>query len=138
MGFVSVQLNYSGFKKVTLFLKILHFARLPLQTLIIRGEMTSEEFLTEKKAHRLLLVDFYATWCEPCKMLDVILKEVKENLTDQVTILKIDLDESDELKKDFDIMSVPTLMLFNNGELSWRMAGFMMTHDLTEKIREFI
>ena len=71
-------------------------------------------------------------------MLDVILEDVRVNLTDKVKVLKVDLDESDELKKEFDIMSVPTLMLFINGEISWRMAGFMMANDLTGKIREFI
>ena len=100
--------------------------------------MTTDEFELIKENNKLLLVDVYATWCEPCKMLDVILKEVEQNLAGKVVILKIDLDESPELKNEYDIMSVPTLMLFNNGELCWRMAGFMMSNELTKKIREFI
>ncbi len=100
--------------------------------------MTLKEFVLIKEENKPLLVDIYATWCEPCKMLDVILKEVEQNLAGKVVILKIDLDESPELKNEYDIMSVPTLMLFNNGELRWRMAGFMMGIELTKKIREFI
>ena len=88
--------------------------------------------------HQHLLVDFYADWCEPCKMLDGILVEVKLNLAEEISILKIDVDESNDLKKEFSILSIPTLMIFNNGELKWRMAGFMMANDLILKIREYI
>ena len=100
--------------------------------------MTSEEFHKKIKTKQCILIDFYADWCEPCKMLDVILDEVGRNLTGRVSILKIDLDESEELKKAYDMMSVPTLMLFIDGELRWRMAGFMMAGDLTRKLKEYI
>ena len=100
--------------------------------------MTAEEFHKKIKTEQRILIDFYADWCEPCKMLDVILDEVGQNLTGRVSILKIDLDESEELKKAYDMMSVPTLMLFIDGELRWRMAGFMMAGDLTRKLEEYI
>ena len=100
--------------------------------------MTAEEFQKKIKTEQRILIDFYADWCEPCKMLDVILDEVGQNLTGRVSILKIDLDESEELKKAYDMMSVPTLMLFIDGELRWRMAGFMMAGDLTRKLKEYI
>ena len=100
--------------------------------------MTAEEFHKKIKTEQCILIDFYADWCEPCKMLDVILDEVGQNLTGRVSILKIDLDESEELKKAYDMMSVPTLMLFIDGELRWRMAGFMMAGDLTRKLEEYI
>ena len=100
--------------------------------------MTEEEFHKKLKIEQPVLVDFYADWCEPCKMLDIILDEVGQNLTGKIIILKIDLDKSEELKKAYDIMSVPTLMLFMEGELRWRMAGFMLAGDLTRKIEEYI
>ena len=100
--------------------------------------MTAEDFHKKIKTEQRILIDFYADWCEPCKMLDVILDEVGQNLTGRVSILKIDLDESEELKKAYDMMSVPTLMLFIDGELRWRMAGFMMAGDLTRKLEEYI
>ena len=100
--------------------------------------MTAIEFSEKVNAGSPLLVDFYADWCEPCKMLDIILDEVGQNLTGKIIILKIDLDKSEELKKAYDIMSVPTLMLFMEGELRWRMAGFMLAGDLTRKIEEYI
>ena len=82
-----------------------------------------------------MLVDFWADWCEPCKMLDVILVELKQ-LLPELSILKIDIDQSEELKKNYSMMSVPVLMLFNKGALLWRMNGFLMAPDLEKKIKE--
>lgn len=87
--------------------------------------------------NRLVLVDFYADWCEPCKMLDTILEEVKGRFGKNLFIQKIDVDSSVELSKGFSVMSVPVLALFKDGILVWRMNGFMMTNELTQKIREF-
>ena len=100
--------------------------------------MTLDELNKCKDDHPALLVDFYADWCEPCKMLDGILVDVAQNLTGKIHILKVDIDSSAELKNEFDIKSIPTLMLFKNGELTWRMAGFLMANDLTRKIEEFL
>lgn len=87
--------------------------------------------------NRMMLVDFYADWCEPCKMLDVILEELQSQFDENLFILKIDVDASVELSKSFSVMSVPVLALFKDGVLVWRMNGFMMTNELTQKICEF-
>lgn len=101
--------------------------------------MTLDEFkIMQSSASALMLVDFFADWCEPCKILDEILVEVSQNLTDKLTIVKIDVDDSEEIKKEYNIMSVPTLMIFKNENLAWRMPGFMLAPDLTRKIEEFL
>lgn len=83
----------------------------------------------------LLLVDFYAEWCEPCKWLDEILKEVAENLPEGVGILKIDVDKELVIASRYHVKSVPTLVLFKKGIPVWRMAGFKMAPELTEIIK---
>ncbi len=97
--------------------------------------MNKEEFDIRIAEEELVLVDFWADWCEPCKMLDVILDELKQRLP-QLAILKIDIDQSEELKKQYSMMSVPVLMLFKKGELLWRINGFLMAPDLEKKIKE--
>ena len=99
--------------------------------------LSSEKFKTILQQHKLVLVDFYATWCEPCKILDQILEDLEPEIHAVATIIKLDLDQQADLKTAFSIMSVPTLMLFKNGELQWRMPGFMLQHELKEKIFSF-
>jgi thioredoxin 1 len=99
--------------------------------------LNKEEFDNRISEEELILVDFWADWCEPCKMLDVILDELKQ-LMPELYILKIDIDQSEELKKHYSIMSVPVLMLFKKGDLLWRMNGFLMATDLEKKIKELI
>ena len=68
------------------------------------------------KSNKPTLVDFYATWCGPCKMQAPILDQVKEKVGDEGTILKIDIDRNREIAERYRIMSVPTMILFKNGE----------------------
>mgnify|MGYP000984352340 CR=1 FL=1 len=70
-----------------------------------------------------VLVDFYATWCGPCKMQEPILKKVKENLGEKATIIKVDVDKNPEAAGQFQVQSVPTLILFKNGKIVWRQSG---------------
>lgn len=96
---------------------------------------TFEEFTT---THKIILFDFYADWCEPCKMLDEILKEVDKDLTAEVLICKIDIDKNPALQKHFAIMSVPTLMIYKDSTMSWRMPGFELAQDLKKRIEGFL
>ncbi|MEE4196759.1 MAG: thioredoxin [Bacteroidales bacterium] len=73
--------------------------------------------------NRPVLVDFYADWCQPCKMVAPILKEVKDSLGDKVRIIKIDVDKNPILSSRYNIRGVPTLMLFKNGQLLFNQAG---------------
>ena len=82
----------------------------------------------------LVLVDFYADWCGPCKMMSPILQEVKMHLKDAVKIIKVNVDQHQDLASHFMVRGVPTLMLFKNGKMLWRQSGVLSTKDLTEII----
>jgi thioredoxin 1 len=70
-----------------------------------------------------VIVDFHALWCSPCKAQSLILKEVATDLGDKIKIIKIDVDQNRELASRYDIQSVPTLVIFKNGEIKYRQAG---------------
>lgn len=72
---------------------------------------------------RPVLVDFYAEWCQPCKQMPSILKKVKEELRDQVRIIKVDVDRNPNIATQYQIKSIPTVMLFKNGEAKWTGMG---------------
>ena len=85
-----------------------------------------------------VLVDFSAEWCGPCKMLAPILKELKSKVGDAVKIIKIDIDANEELANSLQIRSVPTLIVFQNGEAKWRESGVMTVVQLEGVLKEFM
>ncbi len=82
----------------------------------------------------LVLVDFYADWCGPCKMMSPILREVKTNLKEAVKIIKVNVDQHQDLASHFMVRGVPTLMLFKTGKMLWRQSGVLSSKDLTDII----
>lgn len=84
------------------------------------------------------LVDFFATWCGPCKMQAPILEQVKKEVGDSANIIKIDVDQNTALSQEYRIQSVPTLILFKEGEPVWRGYGVHQANQLIEKIKERI
>jgi thioredoxin 1 len=81
-----------------------------------------------------VLVDFFATWCGPCKMLATVLKEVKDHLGDRVSIIKIDVDKNQVLASQYQVRGVPTMMLFQNGQQLWRQSGVLTKEQIVETI----
>lgn len=72
-----------------------------------------------------VLVDFYATWCGPCKTLGPILKEVKDNLGERISIIKIDVDKNQGVASKYQVRGVPTMILFQSGKQLWRQSGVL-------------
>ena len=88
-------------------------------------------------ADQAVLVDFYADWCAPCKMMPPILKEVKDHFGEQLRVLKIDVDKNPQLAATLQVRGIPTLILFVNGETIWRTSGVIPAAQLIEKIQGF-
>ncbi|MDE6309893.1 MAG: thioredoxin [Muribaculaceae bacterium] len=82
------------------------------------------------------LVDFFATWCGPCKMQSPILEQVKERIGDHGTIVKVDIDKNRELAAQYHVQSVPTLILFKDGKAVWRTVGVQQAELLVAKVYE--
>lgn len=87
---------------------------------------------------RLVLVDFFATWCQPCKMMHPVLEQVKAVLGDKIRILKVDVDKHGQTAVQYGIQSVPTLMLFRNGQILWRQSGAMSKPELLAVINQYL
>ena len=85
-----------------------------------------------------VLVDFFATWCQPCKMMHPVLEEVKARLSDKIRIIKVDVDKHQKVAAGYQIQSVPTLMLFQNGEMLYRQSGAMSRNELLALLDPFI
>lgn len=83
-----------------------------------------------------VLVDFFATWCGPCQALAPILKQVKETLGDRITIIKIDVDKNQALAAQYQVRGVPTMILYQNGNLLWRQSGVVSKEELVKIILE--
>ena len=83
-----------------------------------------------------VLVDFYAEWCGPCKMMPPILKEVKDRLGDEATVVKVDVDKNPELASQLGIQGVPTLIVFQKGEIKWRQSGVIPANTLVDIIKQ--
>lgn len=80
------------------------------------------------------LVDFFATWCGPCKMQAPILEQVKKNVGDKANIIKVDIDKNEDLARKYNVQSIPTLIMFKNGEAVWRAVGLQQADILESKV----
>ena len=87
---------------------------------------------------QLVLVDFFATWCQPCKMMHPILEQVKNVLGNRIRIIKVDVDKYGATASQYRIQSVPTLMLFRNGEVLWRTSGVVEKAELLATLDPFL
>lgn len=85
-----------------------------------------------------VLVDFFAEWCGPCKVQAPVLKEVKSDIGDSIRILKIDVDKSPAIAQQYQVSSIPTLILFKNGQPIWRQTGVASKQQLVEVLKQHI
>lgn len=89
-----------------------------------------EKFNDIINSNQLTLVDFFATWCGPCKQMHPVLEQLKADLGDNIRIIKVDVDKNGPLAAAYRIQSVPTFMLFRAGKMLWRQSGAMSLADL--------
>lgn len=82
-----------------------------------------------------MLVDFYADWCMPCRILSPILKNLAEDMGDEIRIIKLDIEKNKEIMQKYKIFSVPTIFLFQNGEVIWKGSGARSKDELKRIIR---
>lgn len=96
--------------------------------------MTFNEMIQSNKP---VLVDFHATWCGPCKMMSPILKEIKDNVGDAVSVIKVDVDKNPQAAAAYQVQGVPTLILFKNGQPVWRQSGVVPKSNLLKILEQF-
>ena len=101
--------------------------------------LTSNSFdETVKSSTTPILVDFWAEWCGPCKAIAPVLKELSTELAGKVTIAKLDVDAHGDIAQRFRVMSIPTLLIFNNGEVQKRLVGAKGKGQLLQELAEFL
>ena len=97
-----------------------------------------ESFYDVIMSDKPTLVDFFATWCQPCKMMHPVLEQVKATLGNRIRIIKVDVDSHQQIAAEYQIQSVPTLMLFQNGEMLYRQSGAMSRNELLALLDPFL
>lgn len=97
--------------------------------------MTFKEIINQDKP---VLVDFFATWCGPCKMMAPILDDVKKRVGDAAQIIKIDVDQNPQAAAVYQVQGVPTLIIFKNGNILWRQSGVVQAKQLEQLLKQHI
>lgn len=94
------------------------------------------KFDTIINSEQPVLIDFFATWCGPCKLLGPILKEVKDSLGERISIIKIDVDKNQQIASKYQVRGVPTMILYQRGQQLWRQSGVLSKEELIKIILE--
>jgi thioredoxin 1 len=98
----------------------------------------AETFSDIINGNKPVLVDFTATWCGPCKMMKPVLEELHQKMGDTIRIIKVDIDHSPQASAFYNVNSVPTLILFQRGNILWRQSGVVPAVSLEKIINQFI
>jgi thioredoxin 1 len=109
----------------------------------IKGKMNptrnkAETFNDIIHGDKPVLVDFFAEWCQPCQLMKPILEELRERMGNEIRIIKVDIDQSPAASSFYNVTSVPTLMLFQKGNILWRQPGIVPALSLQKIITQFI
>lgn len=92
-------------------------------------------FETHINGNKPVVVDFFATWCGPCKMMEPVLKQLKEKIGEQATILKMDIDKNPAYANRYGIQAVPTVIVFKEGKIVWRKTGVANVNELLQQLK---
>ncbi|GAA3646335.1 thioredoxin [Asaccharospora irregularis] len=99
---------------------------------------TSEFRSSVESSKGVVVVDFFATWCGPCNMLAPVFEELGEDMKDEARFFKIDIDQSLEIAQQFDVSTVPTMIIFKDGEAVERLVGFMPKNKIEMKVKSHL
>ncbi|MDP4259550.1 MAG: thioredoxin [Bacteroidota bacterium] len=97
-----------------------------------------QTFESHIQGDKPVVVDFFAEWCGPCKLMTPVLREVKDKVGDRVTILKLDIDKNPQYAQQYGIQAVPTLAIIRNGHIVWRKSGLTPAHEILEHLNLLI
>ncbi len=98
----------------------------------------SHRFKNIIKSQGLVLVDFYADWCQPCQMLQSVLKEVKATYKDNIRVVKVNVDKKPFIANEYNVKSIPTIILFKSGNIKWTGEGVYNASDLKDIIKKVV
>lgn len=97
-----------------------------------------DRFINIINSEKPVLVDFYADWCAPCRMMPPVLKEVKDQFKDNIRIIKVNVDSNPVIASTYQIQSIPTLLIFQNGKVRWKGIGVQSSNTISTQIRQLL
>lgn len=97
-----------------------------------------ESFANLIQSQQPVLVDFFATWCGPCKAMEPVVKEVARNIQGKARIVKVDIDRQSQIAQSYNVNAVPTFIIFKQGEILWRHPGMIDKNTLLQKLLQLV